>query len=209
MAFWESTDKRIHKKVIRQGLYGRKAAERSLCSIQVKDVKCTDCSIKIDDEKTTEYLGSPDVQDFAIGDANTAIDRLLERTIVTMDIDEESFVTLRLSDSKDLTKIISETPSVTFSLVLKGLTRKKSIWEWTPEEKYQMALEYKESGVKLFKESRFVDAFYKFSKACKLLVTLEPIKDLELEENLNNDVCNLRIILYNNMARCQLSRETK
>lgn len=205
MTVWESRDKRILKSITRQGSFGKKATERSLCNILIKDSKCTDSSVKIDDKKVTEYLGCSDVQDVVIGDANTEIDRLLERAIATMRVGEESTVTLRLSDSKDL-NIVPETSSVTFSLVLKGLTRKNSIWEWTPEEKYQTALQYKESGVQLFKESRFVDAFHKFSKACKLLITLEPIADLKQEENLYSDICKLRIILYNNMARCHLSR---
>jgi len=84
--------------------------------------------------------------------------------------------------------------------------RHKSIWEWSAEEKYEVALKYKEKGTELFKDSRITDAFRKFSKACKLLITLEPIADLELDKQLEYNINDLRLALYNNMAICHLKR---
>ncbi|XP_066587258.1 uncharacterized protein Bdbt [Prorops nasuta] len=86
------------------------------------------------------------------------------------------------------------------------LSTLKPIWKWTPEEKFEEAFNYKESGIILFKENKNIDAFHKFSMACKILLTLEPIADLELRNTLQNEITNLRLILYSNMACCQYNQ---
>ncbi|XP_025261777.1 peptidyl-prolyl cis-trans isomerase FKBP4-like [Camponotus floridanus] len=122
-----------------------------------------------------------------------------------MNILEKSLVTITIpaKQSEDNSEFII----VKFEITLIKCERNKPIWEWTAEEKYKIALRYKERGVELFKDSRITDAFYKFSRACKLLITLEPIADLDLDKQLESSINELRLALYNNMAMCHLSRK--
>lgn len=200
---WESRDKTVKKEVLKKGIFSKKPTERSECHILIEDVEvCGTNIIGLKNELRTEILDS-DEKTIIIGDANSEIDRKIERGIQMMMIEEQSLFTIRVSAlSKDSDDIV-----VRFSITLKSFKPFKHIWEWIPEEKYEIALKYKESGVSLYKESRYVDAFHKFSKACKILITLEPIADLELNKSLENNINTLRLILYNNLAGCHLARE--
>ncbi|EZA62002.1 Peptidyl-prolyl cis-trans isomerase FKBP4 [Ooceraea biroi] len=125
-----------------------------------------------------------------------------------MNVHERSLVTLALPVVEQ-GDVGGELVTVRFEITLSKCERHKPIWEWSAGEKYQVALRYKERGVELFRDSRIVDAFHEFSRACKILITLEPIPDpdLKLEEQLESDIKGLRLALYNNMAMCQLSRK--
>ena len=81
---------------------------------------------------------------------------------------------------------------------------REPIWKWSVEEKYENALSYKEKGIQFFNSERYVDAFQMFSKACKILITLEPISSSDTQMK---DICELRLKLYNNMAECHLRRK--
>ncbi|XP_072755798.1 peptidyl-prolyl cis-trans isomerase FKBP4 [Anoplolepis gracilipes] len=122
-----------------------------------------------------------------------------------MNIHERSLVTITIPAKQS--EVNSEFLTVKFEITLIKCERNKPIWEWNAEEKYEIALRYKERGVELFKDSRITDAFYKFSKACKILITLEPIANLELDKQLESNINGLRLALYNNMAMCHLSRK--
>lgn len=155
-------------------------------------------------EKYTDILDSEGEKVLIIGEASAEIDRKVERAIQMMNIFEKSLVTITTPSQSE---VKNESVPVKFEITLTKCERHKPIWEWSPEEKYNIALKYKEIGVELFKSSRFVDAFHKFSRSCKILITLEPISDLELDQQLEININNLRLTLYNNMARCQLNQK--
>ncbi|KAI4496637.1 hypothetical protein M0804_000447 [Polistes exclamans] len=196
---WESRDKTIRKEILKKGICLNKPTERCECQIVIQDINVTGMNITdLKNQLHTEILDDIE-KTITIGDANSEIDRKIERGIQYMMVAEESLFTLCISDFSKKGKII-----VTFIVMLKYFKPFKAIWNWTPEEKYEIALKYKEVGVKLFEESRHIDAFYKFSKACKILITLEPILDLELDKSLENNINTLRITLYNNLAGCHI-----
>ncbi|KAL2718559.1 hypothetical protein V1478_012435 [Vespula squamosa] len=203
MDIWESRDKTIKKEILKKGIFSRKPIEYCECQIVIQDVHVSGMSIKdFKNQLQTEILDDKKKM-IRIGDANSEIDRKLERGIQMMAIGEESLITIYMSAlSKEGEKII-----VTCIVILNYFEPFKAIWYWTPEEKYKIALKHKEVGVKLFKESRYIDAFYKFSKACKILITLEPIFDLNLDTLLEEKINTLRIILYNNLAGCHMLYE--
>lgn len=213
---WESADKSIKKSVIKQGVFTKKLTECSSCNIIVENINVTGAS---DDDLTekhySEILDGRREKTLIIGEASAEIDRKIERAIQMMNTHESSVVTITVPLQSDDNR---ESITVNFEITLTKCERYKSIWHWTPEEKYAVALKYKERGIQLFRSSRFIDAFHKFSRACKILITLEPISDLILfsnpleglvllSEQLKSDIDDLRLALYNNMAGCQLNRK--
>lgn len=202
---WESTDKSIKKKVLKPGVFTKKPTECSTCNVLVENINVSGPSEHALKEKYhTDILDGEREKVLVIGESSAEIDRKIERAIQVMNTFEKSLVTVTMlpqSDDKN------EAVSITFEITLTKYERHKPIWEWSPEEKYRIALKYKEMGVELYKSSRFVDAFHKFSRACKILITLEPIPDLELDKQLELDINSLRLTLYNNMAKCQLNQK--
>ncbi|XP_015185367.1 PREDICTED: 70 kDa peptidyl-prolyl isomerase-like [Polistes dominula] len=196
---WESRDKTVRKEILKKGICLKKPTERCECQIVIEDINVSGMNITdLKNQLHTEILDDIE-KTITIGDANSEIDRKIERGIQYMMVEEKSLFTICISDLSTKESII-----VTFTLMLKYFKAFKAIWNWTPEEKYEIALKYKEIGVKLFKQTRHIDAFYKFSQACKILITLEPIADLELDKSLENNINALRITLYNNLAGCQI-----
>lgn len=202
---WESSDKSIKKNMLKPGVFSKKSTECSTCNIIIQKINVT--GISKDDLKEkyyTEILDSECEKVLIIGEASAEIDKRIERAIQMMNIFEKSHVTITMEQSKGNNKFVT----VEFEITLTRCERHKPIWEWNAEEKYNLALKYKEQGVKLFKDSRIIDAFHKFSRGCKILITMEPIPDpdLELNKQLEFNINDLRLALYNNMATCQLSQ---
>ncbi|XP_029055855.1 peptidyl-prolyl cis-trans isomerase FKBP62-like [Osmia bicornis bicornis] len=200
---WESLDKIVRKDVIKSGHVSKKPTECSKCEISIGTVNVVNASVEdLKKEFKSEILDGSSRKTLIIGEANCEIDRQIERAIQMMNVLEMSLITLHPS-----LEGVDKPITITFETILNKIEPYKPIWEWTPEEKYSIALKYKKMGVHLFKECRYVDAFHRFSKACKILITLEPIHDLELDAKLESDINNLRLVLYNNMAGCQLNRK--
>jgi len=208
LRLWESADKSIKKNVLKPGVFVKKPTERSTCTVIVEKINVTGTSeADLREKYHTSILDGEFKKTVIIGEASSEIDEKVERAICMMNIDEKSFVTITLSLKQSDESIVSdEFIIIEFEITLTSCERHKSIWEWNAEEKYEVALRYKEKGTELFKDSRITDAFRKFSKACKLLITLEPIADLELDKQLEYNINDLRLALYNNMAICQLKR---
>lgn len=206
MLQWKSADESITKNVLKLTVYTKKPTERSTCNVLIDKLNVIRASNEDLREKYyTDILDGEGEKTLIIGEANAEIDRKIEAAICMMNINEKSLVTIIVpaKQSEDNSEFIT----IKFEITLIKCERHKPIWEWNAEEKYKIALRYKERGVKLFKDSRITDAFYKFSKACKFLITLEPIADLELDKQLESNINNLRLALYNNMAMCHLSQK--
>ncbi|KAG7203067.1 hypothetical protein KM043_010190 [Ampulex compressa] len=199
---WVSADATVKKDIIEQGELSRKPTECSICNITIDnvDVNPAECN-DLQNKFHSEILCDEREKVVVIGETTSAVDRKIERAIQMMTQNEKSLITLLVTPEDS-----NEPVAIKFIMVLVKCELHEPIWKWTPEEKYSTALKYKEIGVCLFKAYRYVDAFHKFSKACKILITLEPMADLELPENLTKDINALRLILYNNMAGCHLNR---
>lgn len=205
MLQWKSADESITKSVLNLAVYTKKPIERSMCNVLVDKLNVTGASNEDLKEKYyTDILDGEHEKVLIIGEASAEIDRKIENAICMMNILEKSLVTIIIPAKQSG---VSNEITVEFEITLMKCERNKPIWEWDAEEKYKIALRYKERGVELFKDSRITDAFYKFSRACKLLITLEPIADLELNKQLESNINDLRLALYNNMAMCHLSRK--
>ncbi|XP_012536035.1 70 kDa peptidyl-prolyl isomerase [Monomorium pharaonis] len=206
---WESADKSLKKNVLKPGIFIKKLTEGSTCTVIVENINVFGTSeADLIEKYHTVILDGERKKMLVIGEAGSEIDEKIERVLCMMNVNEKSLITIVVSP-KQLDKPVVSNNSVTvkFEITLNHCNRHKPVWQWHTKEKYEVALRYKEIGTELFKDSRFVDAFHKFSKACKLLITLEPIADLKLDKQLECNINDLRLTLYNNMAICQLKRK--
>ncbi|CAD1472215.1 unnamed protein product [Heterotrigona itama] len=177
---WKSADNIVRKDIINPGTFCKKPTECATCEVIIENINVTNASVHdLESKFNSEILNNRSKNTLTIGEANCEIDRQIERAIQMMMVSEKSLVTVDV-----LLEGIDNSLVIKFEITLNDVQPYKPIWEWTPEEKYSVALKYKEAGVGLFKEGRYVDAFHRFSKACKILITLEPIKDLELDKTL-------------------------
>ncbi|XP_011872519.1 PREDICTED: 70 kDa peptidyl-prolyl isomerase-like [Vollenhovia emeryi] len=206
---WESADKSIQKKVLEPGAFTRKPTECSTCVITVEKINVVGTSeADLREEYHSAILDGQSEKTVIVGEASSEIDEKVERAICMMNIHERSLVTVAMPPIRSNESLVSSEPvTVKFEITLTHCKRHKPVWQWSAEEKYQVVSRYKGRGTELFNDSRIADAFRKFSKACKLLITLEPIADLGLDKQLECDINNLRLALYNNMAICQLKRK--
>ncbi|XP_058808982.1 FK506-binding protein-like [Phymastichus coffea] len=202
MTTWESSDKLIKKEIIQKGSFSQKPTEMSACNVYIDNLKSVNLSVEqIKNYLHSEIIEAAGIQVIVIGHACSTVDRCIERAVQTMSLNEQSLTTIKvIPNDLAMEKII-----LTLELTLKSCEFYKPIWLWTEEEKYENAMKYKLKGVELFKAKRIVDAFYRFSKACKILITLEPLEDID--KPLEYKIVELKHILYNNMAECQLIRK--
>lgn len=207
MTVWESANKLIRKEILQPGVFSDKPSELTVCTVHVQNFSSTDLTYKqIKDELHSDIIQDNGSKTLVIGEACSEVDRYLEIAIQMMCLDERSLVTVQIPVNHSK----STTAKISLEITLEDIQYYKPIWEWTAEEKYNCALKYKKKGVELFKMSRPVDAFHKFSKACKILITLEPMETDNKEDHykqLCNNITDLKYILYNNMAECQLIRK--
>lgn len=200
---WESADGTVRKDVLEPGIFSKKATEGAQCRIIVEDIECDYFSIKDINKKVhSKIFDGPSEKTYVIGEADNEIDRQFERALQMMLVSEKSNIVIKLVLEGWVTPTVIQA-----WITMKHIEHHEPIWEWTPKKKCEVALRYKETGVKLFKEERWIDAFYRFSKACKILITLEPIPDLELDKTLESNINSLRLQLYSNIAACHLRRK--
>ncbi|KYM97529.1 PREDICTED: peptidyl-prolyl cis-trans isomerase FKBP4-like [Cyphomyrmex costatus] len=205
---WKSADKSIQKRVLQPGIFTKKPTECSTCTINVENINVTGMSeMDLKVKYHTNILDGEPEKTMVIGEASSKIDEKIERVICMMNINERSLVIIAMPLKQSESIDNNESVIVQFEITLSLCKRYKPVWNWSAEEKYQVASRYKEKGTVLFKDSRIIDAFRRFSKACKLLITLEPIADLELNKQLEYNINNLKLALYNNMAICQLKQK--
>ncbi|XP_034933657.1 peptidyl-prolyl cis-trans isomerase FKBP4-like [Chelonus insularis] len=195
-----STDELVKKRVITHGSVSNKPVEGSRVHLFIEDL---DISNKIDlNEFHSEILNGKSNVIITVDEILSEIDRQIERAIKWMGENETAIINITLPSL--LPKIEECNESIQFKATVIKHEPFKPIWEWTPEEKYERAAKYKEMAVELVRQNRIKDAFNRFSKAVKIIISLEPIDDLELNSTLYTNLYKLRTSIYNNMAICQL-----
>ncbi|XP_063991057.1 uncharacterized protein LOC135169733 [Diachasmimorpha longicaudata] len=195
---YSSSDETVKKQVITHGSITNKPMEGSICHLHIENVEVLPAgSLDLSAHHSTILSSQPDVV-ITVDEALSEIDNQIDRAIRWMGEDEIALITISLPAPND-------SITIKFKATLTKHIPVKPIWQWTPGEKYQTALKYKNMAVALVHDNRLKDAFYRFSKACKIIISMEPIEpDLELPEEMNKKIRELRTSLYNNMAMCQL-----
>ncbi|GFG29185.1 hypothetical protein Cfor_05004 [Coptotermes formosanus] len=190
------------KEIITEGVWGDRPREGGKCVVIIDDIVTENVTLdEIQQAAVSVYLGLQFNGSLIIGDSDTDIDRSLERCIQTMLCMEVSLMILTLvPESPNETSVQART--VKFKVQLKEICNEPYIFEWTDSKKYEISMYHKVRGVELYKCGRTRDAFLRFSKALKLLVTVTSLEDSTTA--LQRDIMSLRILLCNNIASCHL-----
>ncbi|GLV36613.1 Bride of doubletime [Carabus blaptoides fortunei] len=187
---WTSPDNRIKKKTLRSGVFGTKPTENTICTIEITYVKWESEPIQ------TEYVAKRSHYPLSIniGEANTALDREVEKCPQTMHLDELSSFAICFEDCE-----------LSFVLKLCHFESRGYIYEWDAKDKCLIAQRHKEKGVELFQKRRYIDASHRFSRGLKLLLSIPIPVDEALTEvdGVNvSELANFKKKLYNNLASC-------
>lgn len=155
--------------------------ENSNCQVKISSIK------KLFDIPS-EYFEKHFQGRIVIGEGNSVIDRGLDLCLQAMQLNH--VVKFSLWNKEPENTILAEC-----LIKLEQFSFEDNILHWPDNKKLTIATHHKSIGVELFKIKRNKDAFYRFSKAFKILKCID---------NENDDVKNLIINLYNNMAQCHL-----
>ena len=107
-----------------------------------------------------------------IGYVDSDVDRSLDDAVRSMFLKEKSDFTLRIkvNTTKNNLKVASGDIWIRLNCVitLERLENSVAIFKWTPAQKLEAAGVFKSSGVELFGQKRFFDAFLAFRQALTL-----------------------------------------
>lgn len=191
-----------HKEIITEGVWGDRPREGGKCIVIIDDIVTENIALaEIQETAVSVYLGLQFNGSLIIGDSDTDVDRSLERCIQTMLCMEVSLVILTFVP-ESLKETSLQAGTVKFKVQLKEIYNEPYIFQWTDSKKYKISMYHKVRGVELYKCGRTRDAFLRFSKALKLLITVTPLEDSTT--TLQGDIMSLRVLLCNNIASCHL-----
>ncbi|TMW51384.1 hypothetical protein DOY81_003508 [Sarcophaga bullata] len=138
-------------------------------------------------------------QAMEMGSALTPIDYYLEILVQQMMPGEKAECTIKTKKPEEKVKII---------LSLKEIKESKSIQTLTVPEMYNLAIKYKENGVKIFKTYPLFAHEY-FARAAKCLISFKKFEGLTKKRDgvAGKDMQDLFIQLQTNLAACLLNEK--
>lgn len=194
----------ILKTPICAGNWQSRATENGVAKVSVNKLSFSGVGDETLTDPTISYIFCHSFDGLVtVGNADSIIDKALERCICSMLVGEESKFILKfpsINNNNNSQEFSSYQILIECCIKLETLTNDTPVCEWSEEKLYQVAFHHKTEGVKLFHSGRKVESFLRFSKSFKFL-NLINIKSRS--ENLKEVVC-LRVALLNNMANCQL-----
>lgn len=206
---WESPDCIWSKTVLVEGDWSvarpRMGAAGEI-SLTVKSVQGLEDRELRGDLAISRYFHSPEKEakcEVRLGTAETGVDRSLEKCLGSFLVGEKSRIILRvfLEPGYNCKAGVSMEPMwVTLEVVvcLMTLTNAEPIYKWYPETKLERARELYSLGVKLFKQSRFLDSYYLFQAAHRLAVlavgVLTPHKPVMDNKDLKKTVADPTLV---------------
>ena len=215
---WESSDFTVTKIITLEG-DRRQDRPRFGATGQVV-ISGLSCSGGIGIEELTDdffyskYFNKNHSGEVQIGNADSEVDKTLERCIRSMYPGEkcEAAMRVRFDLAKNL-KSLSAEPSkpelwieIECKLFLESLLNAQPIFKWYPETKFEKAKEANSAAVRLFKTQRFLDSFHKFHLALTLLtyvVEEEKAKKEEKDAEILAVAQEMRLTCFSNLAACQ------
>jgi FK506-binding protein 4/5 len=198
-----SQDVICRKEIITQGVWGDRPREGGKCIVIIDDIITENIALdELRQAAVSIYLGLEFNGSLIIGDSDTDIDRSIERCIQTMLQTEVSLMILTFPP-KSLNETSLKARTVKCKVHLKEIYNEPYLFEWNDLKKYELAMYHKVRGVELYNCGRTRDAFFRFSKALKLLITIIPVEN-DIVTVQRDDVLSLRVLLCNNIASCHL-----
>lgn len=141
-----------------------KASELSECLVEIRDV-----TNLVD--RDSEYLSEAKPKWIRMGDAETPIDCYIEIFIKEMFVGERSrcCITTKTDDR------------IEFTMKLKEVKSNGYFYELSPKELYDVASQYKEKGVKMYKKyPEFAQNYFNLS--AKLLISFKPFDTFDVRK---------------------------
>lgn len=192
-------DREICKQVIVAGDFNLVPYEDSRCRIVISEVICKNETGSCEIESESRIFSNSFDGNVLIGDSDNFIDKDFELILQQMCSGETCVATMVYRDGDGV--LVKE---ISCKIELKEVTEEQLISDWSKERLYEAALYHKENGVELVKQKRIMDAFRRFSKSLKMLIAIEPLDPETVSEDMVENMMDLKVKLYNNLAHCQL-----
>ena len=192
------------KQIITKGIWGNRPRESAKCIVIFENIVTENVALEeVQQGEISSYLSSDFDNTLVIGDADTDVDRCIDKALRSMLKCEVSLFII----SFVLPLHCSDTASslgngaIKCTVLLKEIYNEPYIFEWSHSKKYEVAMQHKIRGVELYKSGRTRDAFLRFSKGLKLLITMTLLEEIEYSKD---DILALHAVLCNNIASCHL-----
>lgn len=173
---WTSPDDKINKVVVIEGTWGKKPSEYSQCEVLISD--CPETFLAFNNKS------------LVLGDSDNAEGRLLDLCLICM-------------NEGEVAKFNVPSENWRFTVKLNKVNVRGLIYQLNAKRKFQIAQNYKDRGVELFKSERTNDAAFRFSKALKILhsipIDVETTPDV-IDTVKLNDINKLKATLYSNLS---------
>lgn len=194
---WEDIDRGLCKEIVAyKFLTLTKATEISKCCVSITDI----AGLKEHHESAHLTNGDKFEHWIALGEAVTPVDCYIDVFLQQMLVGETSKCTIRTKSGD----------AITFQIKVMKIEFGGYIFEMTFKKTYELALKYKENGVRMFKKYPLFAQEY-FNRAAKLMISLLPFDTLE-ERDLDKDTYDAKELqtflenLYMNISACLIKQ---
>ncbi|KAJ9576797.1 hypothetical protein L9F63_006638 [Diploptera punctata] len=195
------------KEIITEGIWGNRPRESAKCIVIIENIVAENITLDEIQPHMSCYLNSDFGNTLFIGEADTDLDRCFDKALRSMLKREVSKFILTFTLRLDCGEMENSTGNIKCVVFIKEIYNEPYIFEWSDSKKYHVAMQHKIRGVELYNSGRIRDAFWRFSKGLKLLITMIPL-DYENEITHSRDeILALRVILCNNIASCHLTHK--
>ncbi|CAB3248638.1 unnamed protein product [Arctia plantaginis] len=192
-------DRELRKEVITPGDFNVVPYEDSRCSVKITDITCKNASGPCEIEPESYIFSDGFDGNVLIGDSDCFLDKDFELILQQMCCGETCVATMVYRNGEGV--FVKE---ISCKIELCDVTEEQLISDWGMDRLYEGAVHHKTRGVELVKEKRIVDAFRRFNKSLKMLIATEPLDPETVSEKTVNEMMDLKVKLYNNLAHCQL-----
>ena len=169
---------------------------RTVCRIFISNTSNGTSTEKL--ERLTGFKVNEEI-DIKLGSGQGDISHIIDRICQKMKPQSTSLCTITFHK----TSILLPNETVNFSVHLISWSKlSKPMYLLKPDSCLEYALEYKETGTVLFKQSQIYVAASFYSKAIKYLVIAKSSTDLP--EEIKSRIINVLVVCYVNLAACLL-----
>ncbi len=210
---WETKDFAVSKIVTCEGEKRRSDLPRfgATGQIRLTDVDvggAIDTDRLLNDFSVSKYFNRVHSGEVQIGNADSEVDKALERCIQSMYLGERCDATLRVKLRLRLNGLDhglndenNDWATIECKIHLESLLNAQPIYKWFAETKMDKAKEANSAAVRLFKTRRTFDAFHKFHLTLTLLSYV--VEEEPADSMLSSEAVDLRLTCYGNLTACQ------
>ncbi|TRY72504.1 hypothetical protein TCAL_09543 [Tigriopus californicus] len=207
---WESQDFTVSKVVLQEGnlhqdlpRFGANL-EVKLADISVSGITLSELT---HDFFFSKFFNTNHSGQILLGDSDSEIDRCLEKCLSSMYPGERCQAAMRIhfdiqKNKREPVELKEVWVDIECQVHLESVLNAQPLDKWHAETKLEKAKEINEAAVRLFKTQRYLDAFYQFRSAMRLVVFVLEDKP-EVAESLRKEAMDMKLSCYSNIAACQ------